>query len=78
MRRVLPAVFFATCLFIGVQAPAQEESTSAANRRQLADCMMRHMSANRTLSYNDAAKVCKNLLKARKDTAANVVAKPVS
>jgi hypothetical protein len=78
MRRTLHAIFLITSL-IGVGSWAQDELPSpTVTHRQLADCMMRRMSANRTLSYNDAAKTCKDLLKARKaDTAANVVSKPV-
>lgn len=58
---------------------AQEPSSEASlNRRQIASCMSRHMAADRLLSFNDAAKVCKDQLKSRKaDTAANVAPKPV-
>ena len=76
---MLHGVLFATSLIISVQVQAQDEATPPAiNHRELADCMMRRMAANRLLSYNDAAKACKNLLKARKDTAANFSSKPVS
>ena len=79
MIRMLHAVSLATSLIISVPVQAQDEVTSPAiNHRELANCMMRRMSANRLLSYNDAAKACKSLLKTRKDTAANVSSKPVS
>jgi hypothetical protein len=59
---------------------AQEPSSvSAISRRQIASCMSRRMAADRLLSFNDAAKACKDQLKSRKaDTAANVATKPVS
>ena len=49
------------------------------SKRQLADCMTRRMYANRTLSYNDAAKACKDQLRGTKtDAALNNAPKPVS
>jgi hypothetical protein len=51
----LPAAQFA-------QAAAPQ---SAVNRRQLADCMTREMAASRTISYYEAAKVCKERLKSQ-------------
>ena len=49
------------------------------SKRQLADCMTRRMYSNRTLSYNDAAKACKDQLRGNKtDAALNNAPKPVS
>jgi hypothetical protein len=49
------------------------------SRRQLTDCMTRRMSASRTLSYNDAAKACKDRVRGRNnDAALNNSPKPVS
>ena len=58
---------------------AQEPNSEASiSKRQIASCMSRRMAADRLLSFNDAAKVCKDQLKSRKtDTAANVAPKPV-
>jgi hypothetical protein len=57
------------------QAPNSE---AAISKRQIASCMSRRMAADRLLSFNDAAKVCKDQSKSRKiDTAANVAPKPV-
>jgi hypothetical protein len=48
-------------------------------KRQLADCMTRRMYADRTVSYYDAAKACKDQLRDRKaDAALNSAPKPVS
>jgi hypothetical protein len=59
-----------------------EESANPApqfSKRQLADCMTRRMFADRTVSYNDAAKACKDQLRGRKtDAALNNTPKPVS
>jgi hypothetical protein len=59
-----------------------EESANPApqfSKRQLADCMTRRMYADRTMSYNDAAKACKDQLRGRKtDAALNTAPKPVS
>ena len=49
------------------------------SKRQLADCMTRRMYSNRTLSYNDAAKACKDQLRGNKtDAALDNAPKPVS
>jgi hypothetical protein len=78
MRRF--AYVFALMLSISWANPlsAQDPTSPSLARRQLAECMSRRMSANHLLSYNDAAKACKDQLKNRKDTAANVSPKPVS
>ena len=77
---MLHAALFATSLVLSVPGLAQDEAGSATiNHKQLAECMTRRMTADRLLSYNEAAKACRNLLlKARKETAANVSNKPVS
>jgi hypothetical protein len=51
----------------------------ALGRRQLADCMTKRMAADRTISYNDAAKACKDELQGSKtDAALSKAPKPVS
>jgi hypothetical protein len=70
-------------VLIGLSATAavhaQEPNSQASiSKRQIASCMSRRMAADRLLSFNDAAKSCKDQLKSRKtDTAANVAPKPV-
>jgi hypothetical protein len=51
---------------------AQHESRSAMLKRQLNDCMTRRMSANRTLSYNDAMRACKDRLQPAKEALASI------
>jgi hypothetical protein len=56
----------------GAQALAADVSTqnaSVANKRQMVGCMTRRMSANRTVSYNDAKKACTAQLKPQADGA---------
>ena len=40
------------------------------SKRQLSDCMLKRMSSDRSLSYNDAAKTCKDQLRGNKTDAA--------
>jgi hypothetical protein len=77
--------FAATLAFISLLASAPllaAESASSApsfSKRQLADCMTKRMYANRAVSYNDAAKACKDQLRGNKtDAALNNAPKPVS
>jgi hypothetical protein len=72
---VLVLIGLAATTVIHAQVPNSESSIS---KRQIASCMSRRMAADRLLSFNDAAKACKDQLKSRKaDTAANVAPKPV-
>jgi hypothetical protein len=59
MNRVLTAVGVAGVLLIGAQTIADPRSQPPTARRQLLDCMSRRMSADKALSYNEAAKRCK-------------------
>ena len=42
---------------------ANPPSHAAIQRRQLADCMSRQMAANTSISYNEAARACKDKMK---------------
>jgi hypothetical protein len=50
---------------------AQEPPSAPVPKRELANCMTRMMTARRTLSYNDAAKGCKEQLQGHKLQAAS-------
>jgi hypothetical protein len=80
MNRTLAIIAMTGTILMGSPAPAVNSmSPSALVRRQLAVCMTKHMSADRTLSYNEATKMCKDQLKSRTDTmAAANVTKPVA
>jgi hypothetical protein len=57
-------------LIIGSQtAGAQPESPAVIAKHQLSECMAKRMSANRTLSYKDAMRACRELLQPPKDVA---------
>jgi hypothetical protein len=44
---------------------AEPLNRPASNRHQLLACMTKRMSASRTVSYNEAARLCKDQLKAQ-------------
>ncbi len=60
------------------QASAAGASTApgTSRKRQISECMSKQMSASRTLSYNEASKICKAQLKSQSPTLANGAAKP--
>jgi hypothetical protein len=73
MKRFLTAVGSTTLIFIGAHtALAQPESAAVIAKRQLSECMSRRMSADKSLSYNDARRVCKERLQPAKDTLASI------
>jgi hypothetical protein len=50
-------------LLMVAQAIADPKRQPPTARRQLLDCMSQHMSADKALSYNEAAKRCKDQTK---------------
>jgi hypothetical protein len=69
MKRFLKAI--ACCsLILGAQTiGARPESPAVIAKHQLSECMTKRMSANRSLSYNDAMRACKERLQPPKDLA---------
>jgi hypothetical protein len=66
-------VLAAISLMLGAQTiVAQPESPALIAKRQLSECMTKRMSANKTLSYNDAMRACKERVQAPKDTLASI------
>ena len=63
MNRALIAIGVTSALLMVAQACADPANRPQTPRRQLMDCMSRRMSADRTLSYNDAVKRCKEQMK---------------
>lgn len=51
---------------------AQPENQSALLKRQLNSCMVRRMGTDKTLSYNDAMRVCKERSQQAKPALASV------
>jgi hypothetical protein len=61
-----------TGVLAGAQALAADAPTqnaSVVNKRQMAGCMSKRMSASRTVSYNDAKKACTAQMKPQADGA---------
>jgi Tfp pilus assembly protein PilV len=71
MRRYVIAAGILTLLACQA-ASATPESRAVLAKHQLSECMMRRMSANRNLSYNDAMRTCKERLQPPKDTLASI------
>jgi hypothetical protein len=67
-------------MLLGMQALAADLPGQAKNsRRQIVECVIKRMSANKTVSYNEATKVCKERLKPQNDDlASNTPIKPVN
>jgi hypothetical protein len=58
---------------------AELNSRPVSAKRQLAMCMTKRMSDSKTLSYNDATKLCKEQLEAQRATlTTSVLAKPMA
>ena len=61
-----------TALLLGAHvAAAPPASQSALLKRQINDCMMRRMGADRNLSYKDAMRTCKESNRSRESLASN-------
>lgn len=80
MNRVLTVIATAGVMLVGAQAIAVDSAgQSRIPRRQMMDCMMKRMSSDKSLSYNEATKVCKDLLRTQNDKlASNTPIKPVN
>jgi ribosome recycling factor len=78
---VLAAMVVAGVMLMDAQALAEDSTVHTRNsRRQIADCIIKRMSANRMVSFNDATRACKDVAKAQDDSnlASNAPAKPVN
>jgi hypothetical protein len=65
MKRLSAVIATTGTLLAGMQAPAADwKNQSFAARRQtviqVADCMKKRMARDRAISYNEAAKVCRD------------------
>jgi len=70
MKRFMAAIGLSSAiLLIAPAATAQPESPAVLAKRQLSECMSKHMSADKALSYNDARRMCKELLQPPRDLA---------
>jgi hypothetical protein len=72
MYRFTVVVGLSSALLVGAQVMAtQPMSQAALFKRQLSDCMSRRMGADRTLSYNDAMRTCRDRLQPTKEALAS-------
>ena len=67
MHRMLTAIATIGALFVGAQALAVDsiDHSTMSKRRmtvQIVGCMRKQMSASKRISYNEAAKVCRDLI----------------
>jgi hypothetical protein len=69
MKRFLQAVAFSSLILGAQTVGAQPESPALIAKHELSECMAKRMSANRSLSYNDAMRACKERLQPPKDVA---------
>ena len=72
MNRVVPIVALTGVMFVGAQAQAVDStSQSTTSKRQMivqiVDCMKKRMSADKSRSYNEAMKVCKDRMNKESD-----------
>ena len=82
-RRIVAAACGMALMSLGLVAEyasaADANARPLSAKRQLAMCMTKRMSDSRTLSYNDATKLCKEQLEAQRVTLAqSVLAKPMA
>jgi hypothetical protein len=81
MTRLITVMSFGGLMLIGAQsvaAPlaAPPPNPSTVMKRQMSECMTKKMTANKTLSYNDARKGCKERLQPGKDEVASITPVP--
>jgi len=69
MTRLLKALACCGLILAPPIVSAEPESPAVIAKRQLHECMSKRMSANRSLSYNDAMRACKERLQPPKDLA---------
>jgi hypothetical protein len=79
MNRWLRMFVASGAVFVSAQAFGNSISHPLSPKHQLIACMTKQMSASKTISYNEATKVCKAQLKAQTPTlASTAVSGPVS
>jgi hypothetical protein len=75
MNRIVTAIAFTGVILLGRQTLAVDDAgQSKVNKRQLIaevfSCMKKRMSADRSISYNEAMKACKDQVSRENDTPA--------
>jgi hypothetical protein len=70
MKRIIWVIGLSATLATMQAAGAHPESAAVIAKQQLTECMSKHMAANKTVSYYEAMRICKEKL-APKDTLAS-------
>jgi hypothetical protein len=78
MKFFLTAIACNSFLMAAHSVSAQPERPTVLAKHQLSECMSKRMSANRSLSYNDAMRACKERLQPPKDLASIGSIGPIS
>jgi hypothetical protein len=64
MNRVVPIIAATSLMFVGAQAHAVDSTSQSTSKRQMivqvVECMKKRMSADKSRSYNEAMKTCKD------------------
>jgi hypothetical protein len=64
MNRVVSLIVLTGVIFVGTQAHAVDSTSQSMSKRQMiahmVDCMRQRMSADKSRSYNEAMKACKD------------------
>jgi hypothetical protein len=67
------ALSLCSVMLVGADAVAAPPASQAViSKRQLYECMARRMGANRTLSYNEAMRTCKERAQPPKEALASI------
>jgi hypothetical protein len=72
MKRSFKAIACSGLILVAEVVGAQPENPAVIAKHRLSECMTKQMSANRSLSYNDAMRSCKQRLQPPKDTLASI------
>jgi hypothetical protein len=71
MSVIMVGLATVSVVLMSARAAADPASHPASARHQLMACMTKHMSASKTLSYNEATRVCKAQMKSQSATLAS-------
>jgi hypothetical protein len=71
MKRIISAIGFGAALAFAQISSAHPESAPVIAKQQLIECMNRRMAASKTVSYNEAMRICKEKQQPPKDTLAS-------
>ena len=74
MQRFITAVGMSLLLLSSVHSALAQppQSRSAMLKRQMNECMIRRMSANKTVTYNEAMRACKERVQPAKEALASI------